>query len=36
MIAGIGIRLLDLKQIRVASFLPSLVIAPVLVRLFAR
>lgn len=36
MILGIGIRLLDLKPIRVASFLPGLVIAPVLVALFAR
>jgi uncharacterized membrane protein YqgA involved in biofilm formation len=36
MLLGIGLRLLDLKQIRVASFLPALVVAPVLVALFAR
>ncbi|HEV7887644.1 MAG TPA: DUF554 domain-containing protein [Acidimicrobiales bacterium] len=36
MILGIGIRLLDLSPIRVASFLPALVLAPVLVGLFAR
>jgi uncharacterized membrane protein YqgA involved in biofilm formation len=36
MILGIGVRLLDVKRIRVASFLPALVAAPVLVRLFAR
>jgi uncharacterized protein len=35
MIIGVGIRLLDLKQIRLASFLPGLAIAPVLVALFA-
>ena len=33
---GIGLRLLDLAQIRVASFLPGLVLAPVLVALFGR
>jgi uncharacterized membrane protein YqgA involved in biofilm formation len=36
MVLGIGIRLLDLREIRVASFLPALVIAPVAVALFAR
>jgi uncharacterized membrane protein YqgA involved in biofilm formation len=36
MILGIGLRLLDLKRVRVASFLPALVVAPVLVSLFAR
>lgn len=35
MIIGVGLRLLDLKQIRLASFLPGLVVAPVLVALFA-
>jgi uncharacterized membrane protein YqgA involved in biofilm formation len=33
---GIGIRLLDIKRIRVGSYLPALVLAPVLVSLFAR
>jgi uncharacterized protein len=36
MVIGIGLRLLDLKQVAVASFLPALVIAPVGVGLFAR
>ncbi|MGH9223482.1 MAG: DUF554 domain-containing protein [Acidimicrobiales bacterium] len=36
MILGIGVRLLDLKKVRVGSFLPALVLAPVLVALFAR
>jgi len=36
MIIGIGLRLLDLKRVRVASFLPALVVAPVAVALFAR
>jgi len=36
MIIGIGLRLLDLKQVRVASFLPGLIIAPVAVALVAR
>jgi uncharacterized membrane protein YqgA involved in biofilm formation len=36
MVLGIGIRLLDLRELRVASFLPALVIAPVAVGLFAR
>lgn len=35
LVMGIGVRLLDLKQIRVASFLPALLVAPVLVGLFA-
>jgi uncharacterized protein len=36
MILGIGLRLLDIKQVRVASFLPALLVAPVAVALFAR
>ncbi|MFN2503231.1 MAG: DUF554 domain-containing protein [Acidimicrobiales bacterium] len=36
MILGIGLRLLDLKAVRVASFLPALLLAPLLVALFAR
>jgi uncharacterized protein len=36
MIIGLGIRLLDLRRIRVASFLPALLVAPVLVAIFAR
>jgi hypothetical protein len=36
MLVGIGLRLLDLAEIRVASFLPGLVIAPVLVAIFGR
>jgi uncharacterized membrane protein YqgA involved in biofilm formation len=36
MVIGIGVRVLDLRPIRVASFLPALVIAPVAVGLFAR
>lgn len=36
MILGIGLRLLDLKKVRVGSFLPALVLAPILVALFAR
>ena len=35
MILGIGLRLLDLKKVKVGSFLPALVIAPVLVAVFA-
>jgi uncharacterized membrane protein YqgA involved in biofilm formation len=31
---GVGLRLLELKQVRLANFLPGLVIAPLLVRLF--
>ena len=36
LIAGIGLRLLELRPVRVASMLPALVIAPVLVAIFAR
>jgi uncharacterized protein len=36
MIMGIGLRLLEIRQVRVGSMLPALVIAPVLVSLFAR
>ena len=36
MILGIGLRLLDLKKVPVASFLPGLAVAPVLVAVFAR
>lgn len=35
-IVGIALRLLDLKQVRVASFLPALAIAPALAAVFAR
>jgi uncharacterized membrane protein YqgA involved in biofilm formation len=31
---GVGLRLLDLKSLRLANFLPGLVVAPLLVRLF--
>lgn len=36
MVMGIGLRLLDLKRVAVASFLPALVLAPLGVALFAR
>ena len=36
MILGIGLRLLELKHVRVASLLPALLLAPLLVALFAR
>ena len=36
MILGIGFRLLDVKRVRVASFLPALLVIPVAVALFAR
>lgn len=36
MVIGIGLRLLDIKKVAVASFLPALVLAPVGVALFAR
>jgi uncharacterized membrane protein YqgA involved in biofilm formation len=36
MVIGIGVRLLELRSLRVASFLPALVIAPAVVALFAR
>jgi uncharacterized membrane protein YqgA involved in biofilm formation len=35
-ILGIALRLLDLKDVRIGSFLPALVLAPVVVALFAR
>lgn len=35
MILGIGLRLLDIKKVKVGSFLPALLIAPVLVGIFA-
>ncbi|MDQ3643026.1 MAG: DUF554 domain-containing protein [Actinomycetota bacterium] len=35
-VIGIGLRLLDLKKVAVASFLPALVLAPIGVALFAR
>lgn len=31
---GVGLRLLELKQVRLANFLPGLVVAPLLIRLF--
>jgi uncharacterized membrane protein YqgA involved in biofilm formation len=31
---GVGLRLLDLKQVRLANFLPGLLVAPLLIRLF--
>ncbi len=34
MLVGLGLRLLDIKAIRVASFLPALVVAPLLVAVF--
>ena len=36
MIAGLGLRMLEIKPLRVASLLPGLVVAPVAVALFAR
>jgi uncharacterized membrane protein YqgA involved in biofilm formation len=36
MIIGVGLMLLDLKRIRLASLLPGLAIAPILVAIFAR
>ena len=36
MVMGIALRLLDLKQVRVGSMLPALVLAPALVAAFAR
>lgn len=35
MILGIGLRLLDIKKVKVGSFLPALLIAPALVAIFA-
>jgi len=31
---GVGLRLLDIKQVRLANFLPGLIVAPLLIRLF--
>ena len=31
---GVGLRLLELKQVRLANFLPGLIVAPLLARLF--
>ncbi len=31
---GVGLRLLEIKQVRLANFLPGLVVAPLLIRLF--
>ncbi|HUG30081.1 MAG TPA: DUF554 family protein [Candidatus Limnocylindria bacterium] len=31
---GVGLRLLELKQVRLANFLPALVLGPLLIRLF--
>jgi uncharacterized membrane protein YqgA involved in biofilm formation len=36
MLMGIGVRLLDIRSVRVGSMLPALLFAPVLVSLFAR
>jgi uncharacterized membrane protein YqgA involved in biofilm formation len=36
MVMGIGLRVLDLKQVRVGSLLPALLLAPALVGVFAR
>ena len=36
LIVGIGLRLLQIKDLRVGSFLPALVLAPVLVAVFSR
>ena len=36
MIIGVGLRLLDLKRLRLASLLPGLAVAPILVAAFAR
>ena len=36
MVIGIGLRLLDLRKVAVASFMPALVLAPIGVALFAR
>jgi uncharacterized membrane protein YqgA involved in biofilm formation len=36
MLVGIGLRLLDIKEVRVASFLPALVVAPLVVAVFGR
>jgi uncharacterized membrane protein YqgA involved in biofilm formation len=31
---GVGLRLIELKQVRLANFLPGLIVAPILIRLF--
>jgi uncharacterized membrane protein YqgA involved in biofilm formation len=36
MVLGIGLRVLELKPVRVGSLLPALVVAPALVAVFAR
>jgi uncharacterized membrane protein YqgA involved in biofilm formation len=36
LLIGIGLRLLELAEVRVASFLPALVFAPVLVAVFGQ
>ena len=36
LIVGIGLRLLQIKDLRVGSFLPALIVAPVLVAVFSR
>ncbi len=36
LLMGIGLRLLDLAEVRVASFLAGIVLAPVLVTTFGR
>jgi len=36
LLIGIGLRLLEIKEVRVASFLPALAVAPVLVAVFGR
>jgi hypothetical protein len=33
-LVGVGLRLLELKQVRLANFLPGLIIAPLLIRVF--
>ena len=33
-LSGVGLRLLQLKQVRLANFLPGLILAPLLIRLF--
>jgi uncharacterized membrane protein YqgA involved in biofilm formation len=33
-LVGVGLRLLELKRVRLANFLPGLVLAPLLIRLF--
>jgi uncharacterized membrane protein YqgA involved in biofilm formation len=33
-LTGVGLRLLELKQVRLANFLPGLIVAPLLIRIF--